>query len=1084
MASIGSIRPSLLHASNENALALANLKFDFSLAKVEAPIEYRGLGLALSLGRRHSAELGAPHKTARKLGALFEQLTPSTPSLITAYGKRVSSIIKTPGLNPTGSSSHGPFEAFVGVEGTALWAAATSGVPALGIYLLACMLARAWDAKASTAIWVEIVEGRKSEIEEAIQRNDIVSEITLYAASQEISRQELRRWDDNPRAWLRTADEAMERKQKQLMLILHNVSIPFNGGPSTYAKVIEAWKEAMRGMESLLRGQPQMITTGSALLALSAWHLYPDLVVLGQKPTPVIFRDDLIPTLGVGTIGVQSSDTKSPQWSLALSHIQYYGGPVNVESTKDSSRVNIDQLYIVVLGSLFYSWRLKVSELKAATRWFHGFWETLQQVDSEDLSYEFRKFDWLLHLANAAGTVTESFDGKDDVPFALLKYGHRRAKTFLSPVRSTPFFGLWNLCIIVGLSKELDIESGIAYLRRLAQELNLKETEGIIRYTLGEGSTHEYATAVPHLRGDGAVGALHARWLVLRPPSGDDSLSETTYLRERSSAIAQMGECGLLITDPLSVITTYSMGALTLQRPPLLYLYSYGSSVDGPGCTSTGLGKDACPCLAAVSDTAQDSLGLKGEQYSEFRLVVGSWNLGLYVHTGSDEISRRDINRQIQSVLSTPVERRRQTPDGQPLDDKLAQFPTDVHWDRLLDYMCAITSLKSSSLSLEDLNGLGAKLLAWEFLHTNTSSNKDVLKSLHAMALVYNVYHRLEGATISLKIMNQPILKASWIPEMVGDFALHPNDEVNATPRNPLFRPVDMLEPFSRPKTLACIAYLESGGLDIDSEGLAETLAVCSENSIYVVGVVLADPFERIDPSDVRRIVGNSGRTGISMLVAPEKPRIRSLNDTFNIVNHEEYDLKREDNFQGTSLHLSFTDWTLPLETHSTHTIDSDVSFVEAVISVRDRGEWVADLDILAIDFQELRRHSNNEYCFHEDGLSIKTIDTPVISLDSWEELLDRPREGIGVFRANGNWAARLAALSILTQQGFAKTTMVTGSDTDNCIRCIDLSLSVASLERKVKLDDQGTESRNTRIQRSVEYRSSLHAVSDAFCIA
>ena len=38
-------------------------------------------------------------------------------------------------------------------------------------------------------------------------------------------------------------------------------------------------------------------------------------------------------------------------------------------------------------------------------------------------------------------------------------------------------------------------------------------------------------------------------------------------------------------------------------------------------------------------------------------------------------------------------------------------------------------------------------------------------------------------------------------------------------------------------------------------------------------------------------------------------------------------------------------------------------------------------------------------------------------SLDTWEELLDGP-SNVGIFRAHGNWAARLAAVSILAQKG------------------------------------------------------------------
>lgn len=161
MASLGKMAASVLSATNDNTLALGSLKLDFSIIKYEAPVEFSRLGAALSTRRRTDAEDGA----------LFEHLIPSTPNLITAYGLRSSEIIQTPGINPKGSSKHGPFESFVGADGTAMWAAATSGVPALGIYLLACLLARAWVAKEAISIWVELVEQRRKAIVEEFRSN-------------------------------------------------------------------------------------------------------------------------------------------------------------------------------------------------------------------------------------------------------------------------------------------------------------------------------------------------------------------------------------------------------------------------------------------------------------------------------------------------------------------------------------------------------------------------------------------------------------------------------------------------------------------------------------------------------------------------------------------------------------------------------------------------------------------------------------------------------------------------------------------------------------------------------------------------
>lgn len=92
MSSIGRITPSVISGTVENTLALANLNFDFTLVKLEVPQEYQGLRNALSRRRVENAEEGPMHRTARKLGALFEQILPPIKTLIKAYGVRVSEI--------------------------------------------------------------------------------------------------------------------------------------------------------------------------------------------------------------------------------------------------------------------------------------------------------------------------------------------------------------------------------------------------------------------------------------------------------------------------------------------------------------------------------------------------------------------------------------------------------------------------------------------------------------------------------------------------------------------------------------------------------------------------------------------------------------------------------------------------------------------------------------------------------------------------------------------------------------------------------------------------------------------------------
>ena len=99
---IGKFTAALVTAQNENSFSLANLNLDFTLVKLEAPAEFKGLGMTISKQRKKDAEDGTLHKCARKLGALLEGDIPFTPKLFQAYGNRVSDISSQASVNPQG----------------------------------------------------------------------------------------------------------------------------------------------------------------------------------------------------------------------------------------------------------------------------------------------------------------------------------------------------------------------------------------------------------------------------------------------------------------------------------------------------------------------------------------------------------------------------------------------------------------------------------------------------------------------------------------------------------------------------------------------------------------------------------------------------------------------------------------------------------------------------------------------------------------------------------------------------------------------------------------------------------------------
>lgn len=197
---VGRMQAALGQATTELTVAAANLNFDFTLVKVEAPAEYQPLSRALTSSRKWEAESGLTHKTARRLGALFEDICPRTPNLIKSYGSRVSEI---PEHDATKTKKKTPsnwiFSEYAGIDCTSLWAAATSSKAALYVHLLACMLARVWDDAEAVSIWVEIVHQRRREIAAKFERGEPVKFATTAAASQEeITRERLAKVSYDP----------------------------------------------------------------------------------------------------------------------------------------------------------------------------------------------------------------------------------------------------------------------------------------------------------------------------------------------------------------------------------------------------------------------------------------------------------------------------------------------------------------------------------------------------------------------------------------------------------------------------------------------------------------------------------------------------------------------------------------------------------------------------------------------------------------------------------------------------------------------------------------------------------------------
>lgn len=167
-------------------------------------------------------------------------------------------------------------------------------------------------------------------------------------------------------------------------------------------------------------------------------------------------------------------------------------------------------------------------------------------------------------------------------------------------------------------------------------------------------------------------------------------------------------------------------------------------------------------------------------------------------------------------------------------------------------------------------------------------------------------------------------------------------------------------------------------------------------------------------------VLGNVGRPGLTLLVPPPSPIMREFDpSSWRLISNDKFNGRDEDHFSKTSLHLSFTNFCIPVY-NEIHVQDSQAHFLESVVSVHDAGKWVGDIDILRIMEQDrLSRVDSQEDSYHrlhkpaEEGFHEQA--GKLISAESWHDIFDPPREAF-VVRAHGNWVARLALVAILGQ--------------------------------------------------------------------
>jgi hypothetical protein len=1001
------------------------------------------------------------------------------------------------------------FKDFTGPDATSIWAAATSGQAAIAVHLLACMLARVWPPAEAISIWLELINGQQREIQEKYNNGAETFE-RLLAALPKIDHADVADWDNSARAWIRRADEVKQKEQTQVKLILTNLDIPVGLSEKTLNSVLDSWKTALLGMESLLNQRSQVIQDGSLALALSAWHLYPNLDVPGIKH--VVQGDTLFSPEVEAVLGLEpapSQQARGVYWSLSLSKLRFYGAPEQTTQTfrLETSRLTLEQLRFVVLGSVLRGWTFDGTSLNKAAHLMSNLYH-LAYKESKDAN----QVPWLEVLAEAADDFLHAANEQDrNIMVKLMTLAKGPSKNILGAERHpAAVFGLTKVENLLNILQ--NDKNRVELLCRIAKRLFPGALPGdviiaIVDETLP--SSHEcYQNAerrlqVPVVPADPLAGTttpgpspedrdgsqalgevdmsggqkqnarLHSSRLSDETDSTDSSdepaASQHIYKRRKpaptarpslnneSSEQAQSTEHNNLslsetradvpqvnLPDDDGESDTRSFGRTTAGFITALH--------DSDGLrhlwiSSSAMGSALEKDMSEVADLQTHELpqGLLVTGHNSDESVLGPVVKEALPHihalspslkvTPSDKLSYEyffvgEESEEADEETDDDQDSVRSTKDGpsvskQPLaqentsQSRIAMFVNkrvlEKHrsvkkqpfWIRQKILARAITcddvdsALKNGTLHIERLR----RSVTSHILETQKATEcQTYWRSLVALSMIESVYRGFPGATIDPVIIREPLCSAKWF----------------ANQRQVLVARSDL----SRSEAFGCIGYLE-GGLDAELQTYRDVMALSSGDSIYVAAALVADPLHMPRKKTViKRLLGNIGRPGISLLVPPPNPMSMEVDsDSWLLTDLEPYSGHLEDKFNNTSLRMSFTDWSLPIHVAGAPTGRpfTQAHIVETLISVYDRGRWIADIDVLdaaskgagAWDHQWFFKRG----CNHDDHDQQRELE--MTALGTWEGFFSQPLENPTVALTYKNWEARLAMVALAVRRGY-----------------------------------------------------------------
>lgn len=768
--------------------------------------------------------------------------------------------------------------------------------------------------------------------------------------------------------------------------------------------------------------------------------LYPDMVVYGGSCVEVKQKDPLFERAALLTLGLQSiqEGSQSVYWSLPLACLQYYGDPVQASRSmgQENSRIIYQQFAFVVLGCLFKAWNSLAPNNDDGLQWVERL-STVVGLTSSTCGHA-REAWWLVHLSVAAQEFLDYEISEQRTAHQLMNLG-RRFPGFLGlqAVGEPPLFGLAEIKLFVSVLR--NDQQRVQCLRRYIYHHKLDLSRFLVKYRPSAKKSKVVWASVEPLR---RISTKRAQ---------DGTVKESDNLPESYVQWLSLSTYQLKLCDARSDELEDLPG--TIKRLQELKSFAYSDV----GIRASEIQQETEE-LKEIIEIGQ--LRREIEETGELCLpVLERRNDPQPHHHESDDFQTSDYDtgqifsdkldflgavRDIITTLDRPVVRVSPTFFTGD-DDSAAIFSINHFYTKSLEKPVPSSEYLKEVFNTSNIDPV--KVL--QYYSRSHERIQSLISGLRACALIAEIYRRLPGATISALVVNQSVNRAKWVP----NFPLSgPEQRANLT----------------RSEAFACVARCESGTRDLDPRSLREVFAMSSGNSLYIAGDLLCDPCEHPQPSDIRRVVGNIGRAGITFLIPPPEVRVRKANpERWMAINHNTFDGKLENYFQQTSIHLSFTAYEAPLiGSNPRHTIDRDIVLVESLVSVYDGGTWVAELDILKafgkprmlrvdpnhiygvncnfLNKEERARGGRGGRKAFQDASKAGSCLAVVTSIENWDELIEAPSSGVIVVRAHKNWLARVATTTICVRMGFTPIIL----PEDPCWTCCAELVRISSTER------------------------------------